>query len=111
MAQMKELYEKVTADSELQVKFAEIMKGVEAAGEETTKEKLTAFAKEAGYEVTLEEMQKFFKELAESKEGELSDVELDQVAGGKGSIIQHPLDIYSSLNAPVWTIAKCNFHV
>ncbi len=32
------------------------------------------------------EMQEFFKELAESKKGELSDVELDQVAGGKSAI-------------------------
>ena len=83
MSKMKELYEKVAADSELQAKFAEITKNAEAAGEEATKEKLTAFAKEAGYDVTIEELQAFFKELTESKEGELSDSELDHVAGGK----------------------------
>jgi hypothetical protein len=33
----------------------------------------------------VEEMQAFFRELTESKEAELSDTELDQVAGGKGT--------------------------
>ena len=83
MSKMKELYEKVAADSKLQVKFEEIMKGAEEAGEEATKESLSAFAKEAGYDVTVNEMQEFFKDLAESKNGTLSDLELDQVAGGK----------------------------
>ena len=85
MSNMKELYEKVAGDNKLQVKFSEIMKDADTAGEEATKEKLIAFAKEAGYDVTAMEMQEFFKELAESKKGELSDVELDQVAGGKSS--------------------------
>lgn len=84
MLKMKELYEKVAADSTLQDKFAVIMKGAEEAGEEVTKAKLVAFAKDAGAEVTLDEMRQFFKEQAESREGELSDVELDMVAGGKG---------------------------
>ena len=83
MSKMRELYEKVAADNTLQVKFAEIMKDAETTGEEATREKLTAFAKEAGYDVTEGEMQEFFKGLVESKEGELSDAELDQVAGGK----------------------------
>jgi hypothetical protein len=59
------------------------MKDAEAAGKETTEAKLTAFAKEAGYDVALEELQTFFKELEENKKGELSDSELDMVAGGK----------------------------
>lgn len=80
---MKELYEKVAGDSGLQEKFAGIMKDAEKAGEEAVKEKLTAFAKEAGYEVSFEEMQEFFRALSEKKEGELSDAELDSVAGGK----------------------------
>ncbi len=82
MSNMKELYEKVAADSTLQAKFAAIMKDAEKAGN-ATREKLTAFAKEAGYDVTIEEVQAFFKELTESKERELSDSELDHVAGGK----------------------------
>ncbi len=83
MSKMNELYEKVAGDNKLQVKFSEIMKDADTAGEEATKEKLIAFAKEAGYDVTIEEVQAFFKELTESKEGELSDSELDHVAGGK----------------------------
>jgi predicted ribosomally synthesized peptide with nif11-like leader len=78
MEKMRELYEKVAGDSALQAKFAEIMQD---GG--TAEEKLTAFAKEAGYDVTVEEIQNFFKGLAESKEGALSDAELDQAAGGK----------------------------
>ena len=86
MDAMKELYEKVSKDVTLQEKFTMIMKDAEKAGEEATKEKLISFAKEAGYAVTTEEMQEFFKGLAETKEGELSDAELDQVAGGKGGL-------------------------
>jgi hypothetical protein len=84
MSKMKELYEKVAADSALRDKFAAIMKDAEAAGEEATNAKLIAFAKDAGAEVTPDEMRQFFKELAESKKGSLSDTELDMVAGGKG---------------------------
>jgi predicted ribosomally synthesized peptide with nif11-like leader len=85
MSKMNELYEKVAASSTLQEKFAEIIKNAEVAGEEATKEKMVDFAKEAGYDVTVDELQKFFKGLVESEEGALSDVELDQVAGGKST--------------------------
>ena len=50
MSKMQELYEKVSKDSMLQEKFVKIMKDAEAAGEKATEEKLTAFAKEAGYD-------------------------------------------------------------
>ncbi len=83
MSKMKELYEKVATDYKLQEKFAEIMKDVEVDGEAATKEKLVAFAKENGYDVAIDEMQEFFKGLVEAKDGELSDAELDRVAGGK----------------------------
>lgn len=114
---MKELYEKVAANSTLQENFAVIMKGAEEAGEEATNANLVAFAKEAGYEVTLEEMRKFFKEMAESKESELSDVELDMVAGGKDlvapiiSVIPDMCDIWTSLNMPIKDSSSCNYHV
>ena len=83
MEKMKELYEKVAGDSKLQAKFNAILSEAEKAGEAGTGEKLTAFAKEIGYDVTLEEMQAFFKELAEKGKGQLSEAELDMVAGGK----------------------------
>lgn len=86
MSQMKELYEKVSKDEVLQSKFTEIMKDAENAGQEATQEKLTAFAEAAGYHVTTEEMLVFFKDLTEQNDGELSDTELDMVAGGKTTL-------------------------
>lgn len=83
MDKMKELYEKVAKDSTLQENFAEIMSDAEKAGEATTGEKLKAFAKDAGFEISLDEMRAFFKELVETDKGQLSDFELDMVAGGK----------------------------
>lgn len=86
MGKMKELYEKVAKDGALQAKFKQINDGAAEAGEAATKEKLVAFAKEAGYEVSVEEAQEFFKSLSGQKEGQLSDSELDAVAGGKGDV-------------------------
>lgn len=83
MSGMQELYQKVAADGILQEKFNAIMKDAETDGEEITKERLAAFSKEAGYEISMAEMQGFFKEMAAPKVGELSDTELDMVAGGK----------------------------
>lgn len=84
MSQMKLLFEKVSNDTALQEDFLAIMNDAQSAGADATKEKLTAFAKDAGYEVTLEEMAMFFKDLIEKEEGELADIELDMAAGGKG---------------------------
>lgn len=83
MDKMKELYEKVAKDTALQAKLNAILKDAERAGEAATGEKLISFAKEAGFDATLAEMKEFFKKLAE-KGGELSESELDMVAGGKG---------------------------
>jgi predicted ribosomally synthesized peptide with nif11-like leader len=83
MDKMRELYEKVAKDSALQVKFNAIISDAQKAGEAATGEKLAAFAKEAGFDATFEEMKDFFKELSEKGKGELSDTELDMVAGGK----------------------------
>lgn len=83
MEKMKKLYEKVAGDSALQAKFEVIMTAAEKAGPEKTGEKLIAFAKETGYEVSIEEAREFFLSLTGQKEGALSDAELDAVAGGK----------------------------
>ena len=83
MEKMKKLYEKVAKDSTLRTKFEEIMKNAVDAGPEKTGEELTAFAKGAGYEVSIEEIRDFFQSLTEQKESDLSDAELDAVAGGK----------------------------
>lgn len=87
MSQMQELFEKVSKDAALQEKFSAITKDAEKAGEDATKEKLVAFSKDAGYDVTPEEMRAFFKELSEKAEGELSEAELDMVAGGKTGLM------------------------
>lgn len=86
MSQMKELYEKVARDAELQAKFQAILAEGEQAGKEATEAKLAAFAADAGFSISLKEMQAFFKEMETQKEGELSDLELDMVAGGKVSV-------------------------
>lgn len=83
MSQMKALYEKVAQDADLQKKFSEILADGEKAGKEATEEKLLAFAKDAGYSLSIAEMQEFFKALEKNQSGELSDLELDMVAGGK----------------------------
>jgi hypothetical protein len=86
MEKMQELFKKVSKDVTLQEKFSVIIKDAEKAGEDVTKKKLAAFAKAEGYDIKLEEMQAFFNELADKDKGELSDVELDMVAGGKGVV-------------------------
>jgi predicted ribosomally synthesized peptide with nif11-like leader len=86
MDAMKELYEKVANDSALQTKFNAIISDAEQAGEAATGDKLIAFAKEAGYEVSLDEMGAFFKKLTEKSKEQLSDAELDMVAGGKSAL-------------------------
>ena len=81
MSNMNDLYNKVAGDPILQQKFSRIMADAEQAGQEATEEKLLAFAWEAGFEVSIAEIQAFFQGMAAQTEGELSDAELDQVAG------------------------------
>ncbi|MDD4565942.1 MAG: hypothetical protein PHE79_10780 [Eubacteriales bacterium] len=50
---------------------------------DATIKKLVDFAKDAKYDVTLEEIKEFFGEITKSKDRALSDSELDMVAGGK----------------------------
>lgn len=83
MEKMQELYELVSKDGILKAKFMGIMNNAEKAGQEETKEKLNDFAREAGFDVTADEMISFFKKQSEKSDGELSDEELDMVAGGK----------------------------
>jgi hypothetical protein len=95
---MEELYRKVASDSNLQTKLADILKEAEKEGKDATIEKLSVFAKDAGYDIKLEEMQSFIKELMDNDNGALSDVELDMVAGGKsGGAISNILTSVFSL--------------
>lgn len=84
MEKMKELYQKVAKDPNLQAKFSDILDQAEQAGAAETEKKLLAFAKEQGFDVSIMEMHEFFKSMAESSSDELSETELDMVAGGKG---------------------------
>ncbi len=90
---MQRLYEQVANDGNLKTKFTEIMNGAEQMGREEILVKLVAFAKEAGFDVTADEIEAFFKEQSEKKDGELSDLELDMVAGGKS----RGLEIFTSI--------------
>ena len=85
MSQMKELYEKVSKDTLLFTQFRQILADSKQDSLDQTEEKLIAFAKDAGFEITLAEMQEFFSGLSEQSQAELSEAELDMVAGGKST--------------------------
>jgi hypothetical protein len=96
---MQQLYNKVAWDSTLQERFNQIMESAEKDGAETTEQKLLQFAKAAGYEIELTEMQAFFEGMVTQASGELSTAELDQVAGGKSVI--GTMGIMSSIVVPL----------
>lgn len=77
---MKELYELVVGSPELLARFAEICEDQAEDGPEAVAAAVLAFAEELGYCVTMTEIKAFFEGL--QKGGELSEEELDMVAGG-----------------------------
>ncbi len=82
MEKMKELYQKVSQDLSLQEKYVKLtQENVE--NQDALIEKLVDFAKEAGFDVSEEEIVEFFESMGGNSEGELSETELDSVAGGK----------------------------
>lgn len=95
MSMMQELYTKVAGNSALQEKFNQILKDADNVGTSATEQKLLDFAQAEGYEISIEEMGAFFQSLSENRAGELSDMELDQVAGGKST--QGTQSIYISV--------------
>lgn len=97
MSQMKELYEKVARDAVLQMKFVKIIENHDQLSEAEVGRKQVAFAKELGYDVSKEEIDDFFKNLSEQSSGELSEDELDMVAGGKSDsgTVNVKLSVYS----------------
>lgn len=82
MTAMQQLYDKVTSDASLQAKLSAIFHDAS----EATKEKLIEFAKDSGFDISIEELEQFLIESSQPKVGELSDEDLDLVAGGKGSL-------------------------
>jgi predicted ribosomally synthesized peptide with nif11-like leader len=77
----KSFVERLKTDEE----FAKIVAECKKMGEDATHQKLIDFAKNAGYDITLDEMREFFRNLKETKNGTLTDAELDIVAGGKNA--------------------------
>ena len=97
MSQMKELYDKVARDNTLQMKFIQIIENPEHLSTAEVGGRQVAFAKELGYEVTAGEIDEFFAHLSEQASGELSEMELDMVAGGKSNsgVFNVKLSVYS----------------
>ena len=80
MNQIQALYQKIAVDAELRQKLGKILSPAETESKEVTEKKLEAFAAEAGFAVTMNDLKAF---LGEAKKTELSESELDAVAGGK----------------------------
>ena len=74
MKTLNELYTEVAASDALKAEFLALK----------TPEDIVAFAKKNGCDTTLDEIKAFFEEKQKAA-GELSEEELEQVAGGKSS--------------------------
>ena len=74
MKTLNELYNEVTASDELKNEFLALK----------TPEDIVAFAKKYGCDATLDDIKAFFEEKQKAA-GELSEAELEQVAGGKSA--------------------------
>ena len=81
MNKFAEFYEKVLADEAAKNKLIAILgdKPIDQASDETLK-KVGALAKEMGYDFAIEDAKGYLH----PAEGEVSDDDLDEVAGGKG---------------------------
>ncbi|MDD4565944.1 MAG: Nif11-like leader peptide family RiPP precursor [Eubacteriales bacterium] len=82
MEEIKVFYEKVSKSPMLRKKLIWIADEATIAGQKKTKERLIDFVKDAGFDITIEEMRDFFADLAEKKNAEMTDAELETVAGG-----------------------------
>lgn len=88
MSQMNQLYEKVAHDNRLQLKVVKIIENHDHLSREGVRQRLVAFADEIGFKVTEDEIRNFFNEMTEPRDGELSDADLEMVAGGKNIIFE-----------------------
>ena len=81
MMTMKELFLKIEADTDLQDTFKKIME--EAAHDvNVAGKRIAQFAKEQGFDVTVEEILESFNSDAAAFGSQISDEEIDSVAGG-----------------------------
>ncbi len=81
MGKFVEFYVKMMETPEAQKKVAEI---VGRGANDEAIEKLIALAKDYGFDFTREEVAEYFKNNLNYESSELSDAELEAVAGGKG---------------------------
>lgn len=94
MGNLKEIFDAVSNDRNLQSKFKEVIRKSEGVGQEEAERNLRAFAKDAGFEVTTDDIVSFSKELTGTN-AELSELELDMVAGGKSDIAKVIVSVLS----------------
>lgn len=87
MKTLQELYDEVMASDELKREFMAI-----SGDEENAREKVSEFLKKHDCDATLEELKAFFED---REDGELSEDELEAVAGGKRSIVDWFLGLWS----------------
>ena len=86
MKTLNELYTEVTASDTLKAEFLALK----------TPEEIVAFAKKYGCDAALDDIKAFFEEKQKAS-GELSEEELEQVAGGKsGNETESLLSIYTA---------------
>ena len=86
MKTLNELYTEVTASDALKAEFLALK----------TPEEIVAFAKKNGCDATLDDIKAFFEEKQKAA-GELSEEDLEQVAGGKSkNDIEAYLSLYSA---------------
>lgn len=78
-----EFYNHVTENAAAKAKLTALMEKGAAMDKGAYFDAMIAFAKEEGYTFTKDEVVKYFEE--NFSEGELSDDDLEAVAGGKGS--------------------------
>ena len=86
MQKTQELYDKIAASEKLRREFVDLIETAPKGNLAKIQDELVEFAKKQGYKVSPEEIFAFFEGIA-SAESELSEAELDAVAGGKGSTV------------------------
>ena len=101
MAAFQDFITKVSTDKELEAKFKALIQDTTV---EDKKQALLEFAKEIGIELTIADVEEYVK--ANTEEGELSDEQLDVVAGGTGfwtGFAQGFCSVLASLGFCFWT--------
>ncbi len=83
MNKFVEFYNHIVGDAEARAKMEALMAKGSAMDKDAYFDAVIAFAKDEGYEFTKEEVTKYFED--NFSEGELSDDDLEAVAGGKAS--------------------------